>query len=85
MNPVPDADVNSVGEENFEWIVREAANLAIAKALAAPKPLELRWSSMLGAAGQSRPKKKAVGKSLSPAARIKRVESEAAISTPTEP
>jgi glutathione synthase/RimK-type ligase-like ATP-grasp enzyme len=85
MNPVPDADVNSVGEENFEWIVREAANLAIAKALAAPKPLELRWSSMLGAAGQSRPKRKAVGKSLSPAARIKRVESEAAISTPTEP
>ncbi len=31
-NPAPDADVNSVGEENFEWIVEHAAKLAIEKA-----------------------------------------------------
>jgi hypothetical protein len=24
-NPAPDADVNSVGEENFEWVVEESA------------------------------------------------------------
>ncbi len=31
-NPAPDADVNSVGEENFEWIVEAAANMAIRRA-----------------------------------------------------
>lgn len=31
-NPAPDADINSVGEANFEWIVEHAAQLAIAKA-----------------------------------------------------
>ena len=31
-NPAPDADVNSVGEENFEWIVETAANMAIRRA-----------------------------------------------------
>ena len=33
-NPAPDADVHSVGEENFEWVVENAANMAIEKALA---------------------------------------------------
>ncbi len=31
-NPAPDADVNSVGEENFEWVVEKAANMAIRRA-----------------------------------------------------
>lgn len=31
-NPAPDADKNSVGEENFAWIVEHAAKLAIEKA-----------------------------------------------------
>ncbi len=31
-NPAPDADVASVGEENFEWVVEHAALLAIEKA-----------------------------------------------------
>jgi len=31
-NPAPDADINSVGKDNFEWIVEHAAQLAIAKA-----------------------------------------------------
>ena len=29
-NPAPDADINSVGPENFEWVVEHAANMAIA-------------------------------------------------------
>ena len=33
-NPAPDADYNSVGQENFDWIVENAANLAIERALA---------------------------------------------------
>jgi hypothetical protein len=32
-NPAPDADVNSVGEENFEWVVEAVANMAIRRAL----------------------------------------------------
>jgi hypothetical protein len=31
-NPAPDADRNSVGEENFTWVVETAANYAIEKA-----------------------------------------------------
>jgi len=49
MNPAPDADLNSVGTANFEWIVREVADMAIAKAKTAPHVLELRWSAFLGA------------------------------------
>ncbi|ANH83657.1 glutathione synthase [Niabella ginsenosidivorans] len=30
-NPAPDADIKSVGEENFEWVVETAANYAIEK------------------------------------------------------
>jgi glutathione synthase/RimK-type ligase-like ATP-grasp enzyme len=33
-NPAPDADRNSVGEENFAWVVETAATYAIEKALA---------------------------------------------------
>ena len=32
-NPAPDADINSVGEANFEWIVEAAADMAIRKAM----------------------------------------------------
>ena len=31
-NPAPDADLKSVGEENFAWIVEHAAKFAIEKA-----------------------------------------------------
>ena len=31
-NPAPDADINSVGQANFDWIVEHAAKLAIEKA-----------------------------------------------------
>jgi glutathione synthase/RimK-type ligase-like ATP-grasp enzyme len=50
MNPAPDADLHSVGEANFEWIVSEVAALAIAKAKTAPSVPELKWSAFLGAA-----------------------------------
>ncbi|MDX2267237.1 MAG: hypothetical protein NW208_03970 [Bryobacter sp.] len=48
MNPAPDADLHSVGQENFDWIVREVAQLAVAKALtdSAP-PADYRWSQFL--------------------------------------
>lgn len=31
-NPAPDADVNSVGQTNFDWVVEAAANMAIRRA-----------------------------------------------------
>ena len=62
MNPAPDADRNSVGEANFEWIVREVADLAIAKAKLAPKTLDLNWASFLNAAPAAKPAKKAAAK-----------------------
>jgi hypothetical protein len=49
MNPAPDADVNSVGPENFKWIVDTVAELAVRKAKEhTGKPAEYRWSAFLG-------------------------------------
>ena len=48
MNPAPDADLHSVGEKNFDWIVSEVAALAIEKAKKSPVGFaELRWSGFL--------------------------------------
>jgi glutathione synthase/RimK-type ligase-like ATP-grasp enzyme len=48
MNPAPDADVHSVGQKNFDWIVDKVANLAVEKAkIAGEPPHELRWSNFL--------------------------------------
>jgi len=49
MNPAPDADLHSVGQVNFDWIVKEVADLAIAKAKTALHVPELRWAAFLGA------------------------------------
>jgi hypothetical protein len=54
MNPAPDADVNSVGRENFEWIVNNVAELAVRKAKEHTGKLsEYRWSTFLGGTQQS--------------------------------
>ena len=47
LNPAPDADRQSVGEKNFEWIVNAVAKLAVEEALKDPRPLEYRWASFL--------------------------------------
>jgi hypothetical protein len=48
MNPAPDADVNSVGKENFEWIVNAMAEFAVKKALSDENQVhELRWAEFL--------------------------------------
>jgi hypothetical protein len=50
-NPAPDADVNSVGQENFDWVVETAAKLAIARAKAAkPNQMNLTWGDFVKAA-----------------------------------
>jgi hypothetical protein len=49
MNPAPDADLYSVGKENFEWIVEAVADLAIKKARGSGEPdlKGMRWGSLL--------------------------------------
>jgi hypothetical protein len=60
MNPAPDADLHSVGHANFEWIIREVADLAIAKAANAPAPpQELRWATFLAGTPAPAPNKSA--------------------------
>ncbi|MGA3135798.1 MAG: hypothetical protein ABSC88_07375 [Terracidiphilus sp.] len=73
MNPAPDADLHSVGQANFDWIVREVADLAIAKARKASHVPELRWAAFLEAeAAAAKPaKKKAAEKKRAKAAGVK--------------
>jgi glutathione synthase/RimK-type ligase-like ATP-grasp enzyme len=74
MNPAPDADLNSVGQENFDWIVNAVAELAVKKALSNENSAqELRWSAFLSGttvegsqspgakATTARPAKKTIG------------------------
>jgi glutathione synthase/RimK-type ligase-like ATP-grasp enzyme len=66
-NPAPDADIHSVGEENFEWIVENAAEMAIEKAKQyQPGQVGLSWGNFVrdNAAPQ---KKKAVTRKKSTA------------------
>jgi hypothetical protein len=47
-NPAPDADVKSVGQENFDWVVEEAAKMAIAYAKAQkPGKINLTWGTFM--------------------------------------
>ncbi|MCC7439462.1 MAG: hypothetical protein IT211_13300 [Armatimonadetes bacterium] len=48
MNPAPDAEATSVGDENFQWFVETVATYAINEALKGrAKPEEYRWSQFL--------------------------------------
>jgi len=47
-NPAPDADKNSVGEDNFNWIVEATANMAIRRAKAHKKDQNnLTWGTFI--------------------------------------
>jgi hypothetical protein len=63
MNPAPDAEATSVGQENFEWVVNAVAELAVKKALSDENPArDLRWDAFLAGSGP-------VGVQAKPAAR----------------
>jgi hypothetical protein len=49
MNPAPDAGLESVGPENFHWIVEAVTEMAIEKALAPPPALPQNWAAFLHA------------------------------------
>ncbi|NOT93941.1 ATP-grasp domain-containing protein [Ferruginibacter sp.] len=47
-NPAPDAEVTSVGQENFDWVVETAANYAIEKALEHKEDMDnLTWGTYI--------------------------------------
>lgn len=75
-NPAPDADINSVGQTNFNWIVEHAAKLAIEKALAhKEKQNNTSWGTFLKSAiASAKPKaKKTVSKKeIKPKAVVKK-------------
>jgi hypothetical protein len=47
MNPAPDADVHSVGQANFDWIVNRVAELAVRKAVEPREAVTYRWDRFL--------------------------------------
>jgi hypothetical protein len=56
MNPVPDADLRTIGAESFEWVVETMAEFAIKKAKAAPQEPILQSASLLRGLRKSGPK-----------------------------
>jgi hypothetical protein len=51
LNPAPDAEITSVGQENFDWIVNAVAEMAVKMALSGENPVkELRWAGFLAGA-----------------------------------
>jgi hypothetical protein len=48
LNPAPDAEITSVGQENFDWIVNAVAEMAVKMAVTGEDPArELRWAGFL--------------------------------------
>ena len=48
LNPAPDAEITSVGQQNFDWIVNAVAEMAVKMALSEESPVkEMRWARFL--------------------------------------
>lgn len=61
-NPAPDADINSVGQQNFDWIVEHSAKLAVEKAKAhKAKKNNCTWGTFLQEAISGPKESKPVG------------------------
>ncbi|AUD01622.1 ATP-grasp domain-containing protein [Spirosoma pollinicola] len=55
-NPAPDADVHSVGQKNFDWVVEAAANMAIDRAGKAKKGQDnLTWGTFVRSSVANQP------------------------------
>ena len=55
-NPAPDADINSVGKENFEWVVETAAQMVLRKAREhRPGENNLSWGKYVQTAAGGQP------------------------------
>jgi glutathione synthase/RimK-type ligase-like ATP-grasp enzyme len=54
MNPAPDAGLESVGQENFNWVVEAVADMAIERGLEHPSTPQLHWAKFLAAGASGR-------------------------------
>ena len=50
FNPAPDADLHSIGQTNFDWVVDAVARLCVRKAQARTPLPRMRWSALLNGA-----------------------------------
>ncbi|HTD52588.1 MAG TPA: hypothetical protein VK780_06155 [Thermoanaerobaculia bacterium] len=56
LNPAPDADVASVGQENFDWVVEHAAKWLIERVRGGAQPVaDYRWQTFLAAGEREAP------------------------------
>ena len=56
LNPAPDADVSSVGQDNFEWVLDHAAKWLVERVAQGPDPAtRSRWQEFLSSARAPRP------------------------------
>ena len=68
LNPAPDAAVESVGQENFNWVVEHATKWLIERAEQGAEPLtDYRWATYL-AGGEAPAPKRPTGRTKKPAA-----------------
>ena len=75
-NPAPDADLHSVGEENFEWVVETSAKVAIQRAKAhRDGQMNLTWGTFVSHAVAGNQVKKIQGNSKEGTALFRTVES----------
>jgi hypothetical protein len=67
LNPAPDAAVESVGQENFDWVVDHSTKWLIERVAQGPEPLtNYHWARYL--AGGEEPAKRPTGRTRKPAA-----------------
>ncbi len=59
LNPAPDAEITSVGQENFDWIVNAVAEMAVKMATSGASGVkELRWAPLLAGPALGEPERK---------------------------
>ncbi|MGH9497483.1 MAG: ATP-grasp domain-containing protein [Candidatus Sulfotelmatobacter sp.] len=59
LNPAPDAEITSVGQENFDWIVNAVAEMAVKMAQSGASPVtDYKWSAFLAGASPAKPQRK---------------------------
>jgi hypothetical protein len=59
LNPAPDAEITSVGQENFDWIVNAVTEMAVKMAMSGESPVkELRWAEFLAGTAPQKPERK---------------------------
>jgi hypothetical protein len=66
MNPAPEADLQTLGADAFEWVVEAVAAFAIKKAKAAPRTPALRGDAFLKNQAEPRPRQARARKKPAP-------------------